>query len=239
MFSWTQIRIFCAILLLVPVVHLAYLLSRETIATLDASPDAWANEMEAYATADSANHLPEDPVVVVGGRRVKLWRDLPDMLADKPVLMRGLGDATVEDITKNYERLIGFYRPEIVIFLPGNSEFHIRDGKSANEFIKAAQALIDIDSAHGITRQFYLISPIKTPLYRGDFAKIDEISRDMAAWADTRSKVTYLDVNPILQTSDGGPNPRYFRNDGVNLNDGGYARLSLLLKADIEGRLKG
>ena len=239
MFSWTQIRIFCAILLVVPVVHFAYLLSRETLAVLDSSANAWASEIEAYAQADRANHLPKDPVVVVGGRRVKLWRDLPDMLAEKPVLMRGLGDATVEDITQNYERLIGFYRPEIVIFLPSNSEFHIRDDKSANDFIKAVQALIDTDGAHSITQQFYLISPIKTPLYSGDGEKIDEISREMASWGARHAKVTYLDVNAILQTSDGKPNPRYFRNDGVNLNDSGYARLSLLLKANIEGRLKG
>jgi lysophospholipase L1-like esterase len=238
MFSWTQIRIFCAILLVVPVVHFAYLLSRETLAVLDSSTNAWASEMEAYAKTDRANHLPEDPVVVVGGRRVKLWRDLPDMLAEKPVLMRGLGDATVEDITQNYERLIGFYRPEIVIFLPSNSEFHIRDDKSANDFVKAVQALIDKDGAHSITQQFYLISPIKTPLYSGDGEKIDEISREMASWGARHAKVTYLDVNAILQTSDGKPNPRYFRNDGVNLNDSGYARLSLLLKANIEGRLK-
>jgi lysophospholipase L1-like esterase len=236
MLSWTQIRIFCAILLLVPVVHFAYLLSKETMATLDSSPDAWASELEAYAKLDRVNHLPKNPVVVVGGRRVKLWRDLPETLAEKPVLMRALGDATVEDITQNYERLVGFYQPEAVVFLPSNSEFHIRDGKSANDFITAAQILIELDKDHGITRQFYLISPLKTPLFDGDSARIDAITDEMTTWSARHSHVTYLNANALLSASDGKPNPRYFRNDGVNLNDGGYTRLSLMLRAEIDAR---
>jgi len=236
MFSWTQIRIFCAILLLVPVVHFAYLLSSETLATLDSSPNAWASELEAYAKLDRANPHPKDPIVVVGGRRVKLWRDLPETLADKPVLMRALGDATVEDITHNYERLVGFYQPEAVIFLPSNSEFHIRDGKSANDFITAAQSLVELDEEHGVTRQFYLISPLKTPLFDGDSARIDAITEELIAWSASNSHVTYLDANALLASSDGKPNPRYFRSDGVNLNDGGYTRVSLLLRAEIDAR---
>ena len=136
MISWRTLRTLCLVLLLIPVVHLVYLVSRDTVATLNSSPDAWAEEIDAYARQDRASKLPENPIVVVGGRRVKLWPGLEDLLSPMPVLMRGLGDATVDDLIHNYERLIGFYRPETVVLLPSSSEFHIRANKDADDLAR-------------------------------------------------------------------------------------------------------
>ena len=101
MISWKTLRTLCLVLLSIPVVHLVYLISRDTVATLNNSPDAWAAEIDAYARQDRASQHPDKPIVVVGGRRVKLWPDLEELLAPRPVLMRGLGDATVDDLIHN------------------------------------------------------------------------------------------------------------------------------------------
>ncbi len=74
MYSWKAIRIACSVLLLLPIVHLTWLMSRDTLETLNSSPDAWAREVAAYAAADAGTQLPASPMVVVGGQRVKLWR---------------------------------------------------------------------------------------------------------------------------------------------------------------------
>ncbi|NQX90320.1 MAG: hypothetical protein HRT77_16885, partial [Halioglobus sp.] len=131
MISWKFLRVLCTVLLLLPPVHLAVLMTRETRETMDHSPDAWAREIEAYARADAHASLPDQPIVVVGWRRVKLWLDLPQILAPRPVIMRGLGGAIIEDIAFHYMRLIGYLHPEIVVLLPDNSEFHLRDNKNA------------------------------------------------------------------------------------------------------------
>jgi hypothetical protein len=234
MYSWKSIRIASMILLLLPIVHLAYLISRDTMETLDASPDTWTRELNAYATVDALNHLPTDPIVVVGGHRVRLWHGLEDLLAPRPVLMRGLGDAIVDDITYNYSRLVGFYRPDTVVLLPGNSEFHIRDNKSPEDLAGAIAELVELDGSYGITRHFYIFTPLKTLLYPQDNSTIDQTTRLLKAWADSDKHVTILDANALLCGADGRPRPGYYRSDGVNLNEHGYLRLSLLLRSEVE-----
>ena len=234
MYSWKTVRTVAAVLLLIPIVHLAYLVSRDTLATLNGTPEAWAAEVEAYTRADSLHPLPENPVVIVGGRRVALWRGLEDLLAPMPVLNRALGDATTNDITYYYQRLIGYYQPHTLVLLPGESEFHIRDSKSAEEFIRAVQELAELDQSHGITQHFYIFTPLKTPLHRSNDAKIDEISRQLKHWARTRDRVDILDANTLLASRNGSANPAYFRTDGVNLNESGYVRLSILLRTQME-----
>jgi len=87
MYSWNTVRTICAVLLLIPIIHLAYLMSGEMLATLDGSPQAWAAEVEAYTEAAQSTQLPLEPVLVVGGRQVKLWRGLDNLLRPRAVLI--------------------------------------------------------------------------------------------------------------------------------------------------------
>lgn len=234
MFSWRAIRTFCLVLLLIPVAHLVYLVTSDMVAAMDPSPNAWEREIEAYGRADRAAHLPENPIVVVGGMRVKLWPGLEQLLAPRAVLMRGIGGAILEDIIHNHERLIGYYRPETVVLLPDNSEFHIRDSKSARDLVAAIKALVKLDEAHHITRQFYVIAPIKTLLYPGDNPIIEEATDILFKWSAQEPRVTVLDANKLLQGEDLQPRPSYYRADGVHLNEHGYLRLSTLVQNHVE-----
>lgn len=234
MYSWKAIRTTCTVLLLLPVVHVAYLMSRDTLEVMNGSPDAWARELASYAALDDQTLLPARPILVVGGRGVKLWQNLEELLAPRPVLLRGLGDAIVQDITANYTRLIGYYQPDTVVLLPGNSEFYLRDHKSAEELVDAIRELVELDGSYHITRRFYVFTPVKTIWRPQDHATIDEAARLLNAWSKTEPRVVILDANPLLAGPDGSPAAFCFRSDGINLNEHGFLRLSVLLYNQVE-----
>jgi len=119
------------------------------------------------------------------------------------------------------------------VLLPGTGEFHIRDNKSAQELVTAIGKLVELDASYGVARQYYVFVPIKTPLYPEDYTKIDEVRRLLENWSQAQPRVTILDPNPLLAVKSGNPNPDFFHLDGVNLSDGGYLRLSLLLKDSL------
>ncbi|QIB66166.1 SGNH/GDSL hydrolase family protein [Kineobactrum salinum] len=233
MYSWTTIRVFCLVLLLLPIAHLAWLTSREALIAMDHSPSAWEHEVAAYARADRERRLPTDPVVVVGGRAVKLWQGLEQLLAPRPVLLRGLGAATVDDINHYYEQLIGFYQPKSVVLLPGTSNFHVRDNKDPAELLQAVQELEAQDAAHGVTRNFYVFAPLKLPFYPGDHERMAQSAVLLQSWAATRPRVTVLDPNPLLADRTGAPAAQFFRPGGRHLNEHGYLRLGMLLREHI------
>lgn len=234
MYSWKSIRTLSAILLLIPIVHLTFLVSRETLTAMDTSPEVWGSEIEAYTQSDRLITRLVDPIEVVGGRSVTLWQGLENLLNPRPVLMRGLGDATVNDIVFHYERLIGFYQPQLVILLPGNSEFHVRDNKSAEELVSIIREFAELDLMHRKQGRLYIFLPLVTPFYSADKEKIQIVARMLTLWATTNAQVEILDANPLFSDALGSPRADYFRSDGVNLNDLGYMRLSILLLTQIE-----
>jgi hypothetical protein len=234
MYSWKAIRITCGVLLALPLIHLAILISTETLATLNASPEVWNAEVEAYSRADREHSLPEKPIVVIGGRRVKLWTDLEEMLAPAPVLMRGLGDATVDDIIYHYSRLVAFYQPSVIVYLPSQSEFHIRDNKMAEDLVAGIQELASLSKSLQNRSTIVIFTPVKTPLYPSDNSRIDAVSSTLTEWAAAQSQVIMLDSSDVLATQEGNADPKFFRNDGINLNPAGYMRLSLLLRDQLD-----
>ena len=233
MYSWKAIRLTCTILLFLPLAHLAYLMSRDALELMDNSPQAFQRELDDYIAADTRITLPKNPVVVIGGRRVRLWPDLERALAPHPVLMRGLGDAIVEDLTFNYPRLVGYYQPLAVVLLTGNSEFIMRDNKSGEELAQAVKELVELDADHGVTRHFYIFTPLKTPLRRSDDAAIELASALLADMAEKDQRVVILDANSVLAGPDGLPDPAYFRSDGLQVSEHGYVRLTALLQNRI------
>jgi len=150
------------------------------------------------------------------------------------VLMRALGDATVDDITQYHAELIGYYQPSALVLLPGTSEFHIRDNKSAQELATAIRKLVELDESYDVARQYYVFAPIKTPRFPEDYGKIDEVTRLLEQWARAQPQVTVLDVNPLLALKGGSPNPDFFRLDGVYLNEHGSVRISVLLQDSMK-----
>ncbi|MFT5710275.1 MAG: hypothetical protein ACI8QT_000969 [Halioglobus sp.] len=234
MHSWKTIRIVSAILLLIPIIHLAVLVSRDALTALDSSPTAWNSELEAYVKADRLVERHTEPILVIGGRRVLLWQGLEALMSPMPIMMRGLGDATVTDLIFHYERLVAFYRPQTVVLLTSNSEFHIRDMKSAEDLVDGIQELVELDFSVRSRGMFYVFTPLNTKLYPQDKPKIEKITRQLESWADTDERVVVLDANRLLSDASGSPKPDYFRPDGVNLNELGYLRLSMLLMSQIK-----
>lgn len=229
MFKWKTLCILAAVLLSVPLVHLSAMVSKDLGRYLNPSPSAWDSEISALIDADLDIALPDRPLLVVGGQRVRLWKDLTNRLRPIPTLLRPLGDATLEDLTHHYGRLVAFYRPRALVLFPGYADLHIRDRKHPQEFETELRRLFELDEAYGSSEWRYVIAPLMMPLHPRDDERLKAMAERAKRVARESTNLTFIDPNPLLRGPNGRPNPAYFRGDGVNLNAEGYARVTLLL----------
>ncbi|TXS96685.1 hypothetical protein FV139_04235 [Parahaliea maris] len=230
MYSWKTIRAFCAVLLLLPLAHLAILLARESMATMESSPTVWQNEVDRYIRQDDRASLPDSPLVVIGGRRASLWPNLASTVSPMPLILRSLGNAIVDDFIYYHDRMVSFYRPAAVVLLPGSTEFHHRANNSAGQLVASIKTLVDLDTSLSKRRRFYVFAPIKTPLHREDWPTIDAAVAKLAKWGIDHPAFELIDPNPLLSAPDGTPDSTFFRSEGIQLNDAGYLRLDMLLR---------
>jgi hypothetical protein len=233
MYEWRQLRLLAAVLLLLPVFHIAYLVSDDLRSYLNPSPQVWAEDMAAYIDTDERMPLPQDPVLVVGGHRVRLWGDLQGVLAPRPVLLRPLGDARIEDLTYHYLRLIAHYRPRLLVVFPGYADLHLRDNKTPEELVSSLAELLRLDAEYRPLGWRFIVAPVHMPLHPGDRERIAAMGQGLKELARRSDRLKIIDPNPVLSGDAGRPNPRYYLGDGINLSAEGYARISDLLGREI------
>ncbi len=236
MYQWTTLRTVAGLLLCLPIIHFTFLLSRDLTRYFDPSPMVWNKEIAELARSDLDAKIPKDPIVVIGGHRVRLWKNLPASLLPRETLLRPLGDATLEDLTYHYDRLAAFYRPDILVVFPGYADLHLRDEKSPEDFEASTRALLNLNEEYGASSWRYVIAPVQMPLHPDDNARIRRIGEVLSTMAADIPDLTIINPNPTLKGLDGLPNPEYYRGDGVNLSPAGYARISLLLATEIKAR---
>ncbi len=233
MYDWKTLRNLGLVLLCLPLVHLAYLgvQMRQTLANPD--PAVWQDQLQDIIDGDQGASLPAAPIVATGGLSVRLWKDLPDAVAERPTLLRPLGGASIEDLTHHYNRLIGYYRPSVLIVMPSYEELHLRKKKNTESLVTALRALLERNLALAVTSRRYVVMPVKTLLHPDDGPRIDAMTAAARNLVRSMPLTTVLDPNPLLAGRDGRPNPDYFALDGINLNEGGYAQLSALVRRTL------
>lgn len=236
MYQWKSLRTIAGLLLCLPVIHFALLLSKDVNNYLNPSPEVWNADIADLIDSDLDKTIPEDPIVVIGGHRVRLWKDLPAGLLPRQTLLRPLGDATLEDLSYHFDRLAAFYRPDILVIFPGYADLHLRDEKTPEDFRDSMRALLKLDEEYGASSWRYVIAPVQMPLHPDDEERISKIGAALELMAEETPDLTIIDPNPMLRGSGGAPNPDYYRGDGVNLSPTGYARVTLLLATEIKAR---
>jgi hypothetical protein len=81
---------------------------------------------------------------------------------------------------------------------------------------------------------FYVLTLNKWPRFHDYWGVVDTVNHQLEEWADEQPRVTLIDARLLFEEPGGLPVQQMFRADGVNLNDGGYLRMSLLLRQQID-----
>ncbi len=231
MFSWKTIRTLCTVLLLLPLFHFVYLL-RDDLRTMETpGPAVWKNDLNQHLHADEISSLPESPFLFIGGRGIQLWPALEKDLAPQPVLRRDLGSATIADLNFYYSRLVDHYRPAALVLLPGLSEFRLRAHHTPEQVLADLAVLVERSQSQAPDRALYLFTPMPTLRFPENNASMAQTGNLMKAWGDRLDGVQILDSWSLLTDDKGRPRSRYFRPDGIFLNEEGYAQLTAALQS--------
>jgi len=190
-------------------------------AVAQAEPD-WDEALARFAALDKTQAPPPRGVVFVGSSSIRLWDGLEGQFG-KPneVIKRGFGGSRLFDCVRLLDRLVLAYQPRLVLLYAGDND--LAEGRSPDEILKQFTAF-----AEGVHRRlpetrvaFISIKP--SPARRrliGKARAANALVRDFVA---TRPQLEFIDVFTPMLGNDGMPRADLFRNDGLHLDEDGYA----------------
>ncbi len=195
-----------------------------------ASAPRFENEIAAFEAYDHKNAPPRDPILFVGSSTIRLWQTA-DAFPNLPVINRGFGGSTTDDVNHFADSIVFKYKPRVIVFYCGDND--LAAGRTPDRTVNDFQTFLA--SAHDHlpnTPVIYLA--IKPSIARWKlWPQMQEVNGRVKEITQQNKQLTYIDTAPPLLGPDGKPQSNLFRDDGLHMNDKGYAAWNKLLNSQL------
>jgi lysophospholipase L1-like esterase len=199
-------------------------------------PHAFEGDIARFEKQDQEHPPKPGDIVFVGSSSFAMW-NLKKSFPDLDVVNRGFGGSQATDAAYFAKRLLAAHKPRLIVFYEGDND--LASGKSPEEVFADTKSFVTI--AHEMLPEAKILclsvkpSPARWKL-------IDKVRQTNALTSDYASKqsfIQYVDMHPGLLGDDGQPKRELYRDDGLHLNDAGYAIWAARLRPLLENPTPG
>jgi lysophospholipase L1-like esterase len=192
----------------------------------DPDPERFDTEIRAFEAWDQQNSSPPGAVLFVGSSSIRMWQTA-ESFPKVPAINRGFGGSHVSDVNHFAERIVVKYKPRLIVFYAGDND--IASGKPLQQVFNDFQAFVQlVHKRLPKTRILYL--PIKPSRARWPlWPKMQQANAHVATLAASDDQLDYVDTATPMLGDDGEPRRELFLDDGLHLNDNGYAVWNVVL----------
>lgn len=191
------------------------------------------NEINELRASSSKNWNPYRPTILfTGSSSIRMWDSLRELIPDIQILNHGFGGSQASDLNYYLEELVLDYNPMQLFIYEGDND--LASGKSVK------RALRDLNEVVKSIRKKYPGMPMvlisaKPSISRWKLkSKYQKFNRRMERWTQKDRKLDFADVwNPMLR-EEGNLNESLFIEDGLHMNETGYAIWEQVIKPLIQ-----
>jgi len=192
--------------------------------------DQWEADIARF---DSLNHIEnsdENTLLVTGSSSIRLWDSIHTDLAPFQVMQRGYGGAKISDYCYYAERIIKPHSFKAIVIFIANDITGGEGDKSPDEVFTLYKNLVkQLRQRNGNTPLFWIeVTP--TPSRWEGNQKVQEASSLIRDYCDKKGSLYFIDTYDCFLTSEGLPDPDWFRSDMLHLNREGYLHWTSIIR---------
>jgi len=194
----------------------------------------YANEVREFKHQDSLSFPKANGILFIGSSSFRLWSDLEQRFADKPIVKRGVGGCELSNIVNFYTPYILFpYHPRKIFIYAGEND--IAYGHPADSVLVNFKKLYRLIRKKLPKTQIYYLSIKPSPSrvkYKDDDLHSNEQVKN---YIRNKRNCKYIDMNEsIYKPGTTQPDSALFKADYLHLNSKGYDRWQKVLEPYVK-----
>jgi len=173
-------------------------------------------------------------VLLIGSSSFRKWTNFAEALAPLPVTNRAFGGSQTKDQLYFFDRLVPSSQAALIVWYCGSND--VNGTKPPVEIVARTKEWIALTQKALPSSRILLVSVVNAPQKRRDgrSAAVNDVNQGLIHLAETEKGVSYVDVNPALEASDGAALAACYVADQLHLTPEGYERMTTVLKPAIE-----
>ncbi|MFD0792684.1 GDSL-type esterase/lipase family protein [Mucilaginibacter litoreus] len=190
----------------------------------------FADEIREFKHQDSLQMPAKGGILFIGSSSIRKWTDLEQRFSDQPIIRRGVGGCTIEQVVDYYTPYIMYpYQPRKIFIYAGEND--IAAGKTGEFTAREFYKLWTMIKQNLPSAEIYFMAIKPSPSRAKYFSQV-RIANDMVkSFLKGKSKSHYVDVvSVILDAKTHQPDTALFESDMLHLNSKGYDKWEAVLK---------
>jgi len=189
-------------------------------------------EIEQFEASDKTNPPPRNAVLFIGSSSIRFWKDLGRSFPGHQIIQRGFGGSELSDSVEFADRIVIPYQPRLIFLYAGDND--LANGKSPQQVFADFAAFAKKVHAR-LPKTVIAYIAIKPSLARQKLIHEIKTANDLIkTFVKPSSTLIFVDVFKPMLRSDDTPRPELFVQDGLHLNEQGYALWTSVLKPVID-----
>ena len=179
-------------------------------------------EIRLFEKQDSLSMPAPGQVLFVGSSSFRLWTDVQSDFPGTPILNRGFGGSTLEDMIYYEKKIITPYKPRKIVIYCGENDLAYSDTVTAKHVLARFEKLFAmIRSDYPQTPVIY-VSIKPSPSRQRLIAKVAESNELIRKFLRTQPRTRFVDIYHKMLDKNGNPRKELFLEDMLHMNREGY-----------------
>jgi lysophospholipase L1-like esterase len=172
------------------------------------------------------------PVLFVGSSIFHRWTQLTTQMAPLPVQNIAFDGAQTDDWNRLVDSRVIPAKPKVIAYYCGSND--VDTGDSAVRIVARIREFMERATKALPQTRVVFVSVNKAPEKRDRWDVVDDINRQMQAYATKHPQVEFVDVNPALFNADGTSRTELFMNDQLHLRPPAYEEFAKIVRPALE-----
>ncbi|MFD0765523.1 GDSL-type esterase/lipase family protein [Mucilaginibacter lutimaris] len=187
------------------------------------------NEIRDFKHQDSISMPAKNGILFTGSSSIRKWTDLEKRFAGKPIIRRGVGGCTIEQLVNYYTPYILYpYQPRKIFIYAGEND--IAEGKTGKFTARQFYRLWAMIKQNLPNAEIYYMAIKPSPSRAKYFSEVRIANSLVRSFIKKRKHTHFIDVaSVILDPVTRKPDTSLFESDMLHLNSKGYDKWQAVL----------
>ena len=167
-------------------------------------------------------------IVFVGSSIFHRWTSLTAQMAPLPVTNLAFDGSVTADMLRMVDSRVIPLKPKVIAYYCGSNDVSL--GEPAAAIVGRVVRFIDRVAAALPDTRIVFVSVNRAPSKEDLWDVVDEVNRQIKAYAGSHPHVEYVEVNPVLFDANGKPRFDFYMPDELHLRPPAYEGFAKILK---------
>jgi lysophospholipase L1-like esterase len=186
-------------------------------------PEWYENEIRIFEIMDRYDPPPDSVVLFTGSSTIRRWYNLAEDMYPQIVINRGFGGSVMKELNQNINRIVFPYKPFRIFVYEGDND--ITKGTKPSSFLEECKVFISQCQQRLPGTEIIFLSIKPSPSRMRHWKRMDRANHLLKDLCMTHENVNFIDISTPMFKKPGILKDDIYAEDGVHLNDKGYALL--------------